>query len=108
VTNDRLGDEGIVLVANSGRIEVEGFNQRVGPVRYDAGGTVRAYATEGEGFKLGPDEETLTDAQGGSWRITEEALVGPEGQRAPRRPGTLAYWFAWQAFHPQTELGSEE
>ena len=22
-----------------------------------------------------------------------------------RLPGTSAYWFAWQAFHPDTELG---
>lgn len=104
VTNDELGDQQIVLVANSGRIEVEGFSRRAGPVRYDAGATVRAFDSPGTEFRLGPDEESLLDAEGQRWQITEEALVGPSGQRALRRPGTLAYWFAWQAFHPETEL----
>jgi len=104
VTNDELDGQRIVLVATSGLIEVEGFDERAGPVRYDAGGAVRAYATSEAGFHLGPDDESLLDAEGQRWQITEEALVGPGGARAPRRPGTLAYWFAWQAFHPETAL----
>ena len=46
-------------------------------------------------------------------RIGDEAVVverTPEGPRARREgngeelPGTVAYWFAWAAFHPGTEL----
>jgi len=55
-------------------------------------------------FRLGADEQTLIDANGGVWSAEEEALRGPNGARAPRAPGTLAYWFAWQAFHPETEI----
>ncbi len=104
VTNAVLGERRLLLVANSGRIEVEGYNQRAGPVRYDAGAAVRAYDAPSDGFRLGPDEESLVDAEGRRWTLTEDALVGPGSQRASRRPGTLAYWFAWQAFHPTTEL----
>ena len=104
VTNDELGGQRVVLVANSGRIEVEGFSREAGPVRYDAGGTVRAFDSPGTDFHLAPDEEALIDTDGQRWQITEEALIGPNGERAPRRPGTLAYWFAWQAFYPETSL----
>ena len=31
-------------------------------------------------------------------RLKEDALVGPDGTRLARRPGHIAYWFAWQAF----------
>ncbi|MCP3985300.1 MAG: DUF3179 domain-containing protein [bacterium] len=104
VTNDEFAGRPLVLVATSGRIDVEGFNAQARPVRYDVGGAVRAYATPGPGFRLGPDDQSLLDAEGQRWQITEEALISPTGARAPRRPGTLAYWFAWQAFHPKTEL----
>ena len=92
------------MIATSGRIEVEGSNERAGPVRYDAGGSVRAYETPSADFRLGPDDATLLDGEGRRWTLTEAALEGPDGARALRIPGTLAYWFAWQAFHPQTEL----
>ncbi len=104
VRGDELAGQPIVLVAHHGRIEVEGYAERVGPVRYDAGAEVRAYAVPTSGFRLGPDEQTLLDGAGHRWRITEEALIGPGGARAERIPGILAYWFAWQAFHPDTLL----
>ena len=100
--NDTFAGEPLVLVATEGVIRVEGLSERVGPVLYEAGASVRAYRTPGPGFRLGPDDQTLLDAEGGAWTLTEEALLGPDGARAERLPGTLAYWFAWQAFHPQT------
>jgi hypothetical protein len=105
VVHDRLGDEALVLVANEKRISVEGVTP-TGPLEYDAGGSVRVYATDLR-FRLGPDERSLVDEGGGVWRIEEEGLVGPAGESAPRVAGTLAYWFAWQAFHPETSLFPE-
>ena len=35
------------------------------------------------------------------------ALVGPDGELAPRINGHLAYWFGWYAFFPDTELYPE-
>jgi len=48
--------------------------------------------------------DELADERGGIWRVTEDALVGPGGERLTRLPGHLAYWFGWFAFFPATEL----
>lgn len=105
VTNDPIG---LVLVALEGRVGVEGHMPNGNRVRYDAGGAVRVYARSGREFSLGPDGRTLRDAEGALWRIEEDALHGPAGARAERVPGTLAYWFAWQAFHPETAVAVPE
>jgi hypothetical protein len=102
VTNDAIGEARVVLVALEGRVRVAGERRGAGRVEYEAGGAVRAYRRGEREFSPGPDDATLRDERGAVWRIEEEALVGPDGTRAPRLPGTLAYWFAWQAFHPET------
>jgi hypothetical protein len=69
---------------------------------------VRAYRRGAHAFAPGADVRTLREQGGAAWRIEEDALVGPDGARAPRLPGTLAYWFAWQAFHPDTLVDAPE
>jgi Protein of unknown function (DUF3179) len=59
--------------------------------------TVRAYESGGHDFATGEDAATLV-ADGRTWRIEEDALLGPEGARLARLPGHIAYWFAWQGF----------
>jgi hypothetical protein len=108
VTNDAMGETGVVLVALEGRVRVAGESRDAGRLEYEAGGAVRAYQRGERQFSVGPDDATLRDAAGAVWRIEEEALVGPDGARAPRLPGTLAYWFAWQAFHPETLVDAPE
>lgn len=44
----------------------------------------------------------VIDSQGREWQVTEEGLVGPEGEFAPRINGHLAYWCGWLAFFPNT------
>ncbi len=104
VTNDKVAMTNIVLVATRGVIAVEGRSVRTGPATYRAGGEVRAYDRGTQQFGPGPDPQTVTDADGGSWRVTEEALEGPGGERIPRIAGSLAYWFGWNAFHPETQF----
>jgi hypothetical protein len=104
VIDDELGGKPVVLVALEGSVEVEARNPSAGFLRYNAGGAVRAYARGDAAFARGADDATLRDEEGGVWRIEEDALVGPSGERKPRIPGTLVYWFAWQAFHPDTAL----
>lgn len=41
-----------------------------------------------------PVAGTLTDANGNTWTISEDALIGPEGAMLPRVGGHNAYWFA--------------
>ena len=63
---------------------------------------------KGEGFGsewgAGEAPDVLLDSDGGRWRVTEDALVGPKGRRLSRVNGGLAYWFAWTAFHPHTTV----
>jgi hypothetical protein len=104
VTNDTLGEEGVVLVAGEGRVLVSERDPAARFSRYEAGGAVRAYARGERELSLGTEAATLRDDAGGVWRIEEDALLGAAGERLPRLPGTLAYWFAWQAFYPDTDL----
>jgi hypothetical protein len=59
--------------------------------------TVRAYRSEGLTFSRGPDADTLRQGDA-VWRLTEEALVGPDGRVLARLPGHIAYWFAWSGY----------
>ncbi len=107
VTNtDHLG-EPYVLVARAESISVDGESVRSGKARYDAGAEVRAYRRGSHRFTPGATPDELVDAAGKVWRVTEAALVGPDGTSLPREPGVLAYWFGWTSFHPLTELASE-
>ena len=50
-------------------------------------------------------EDSVADAAGQIWRITEEGLVGRLGSaRLQRRPAFRAFWFGWFAQFPETEL----
>ena len=78
VIQDRVGFTNVVLIGDA------------------ATRTVRAYdrgAVDFTSFENG----TLA-GPGGVWRIGEDALSGPDGQRLPRVPGHIAYWFAWDGY----------
>jgi hypothetical protein len=102
VVNDTVGDTSIVLIASRGEITVDGVNQRVGQVSYNAGGEIRAYIRAEETYYPGSGPDTVVDSQGRTWYVTEEALIGPDGNLAPRINGHLAYWFGWYSFFPKT------
>ena len=104
VVNDDFAGGGLVLVATRGAVDLEGTAPHTGPVAYRAGAEVRAYRAGGERFGPGDAPDRVLDARDRPWRVTEAALVGPEGERAERVAGGIAYWFAWHAFHPGTEL----
>ena len=107
VVNDELAGTAVVLIAQRGEVEVEGQSLRTGRVNYDAGGEVRAYDRGNEAFSAGPAPDIVLDSSGDEWMVTEEALLGPDGQMAPRLNGHLAYWFGWYAFFPNTLLYGE-
>jgi hypothetical protein len=106
VVNDTLGTLNLVVVATRGDVTVDGDSLRTGPISYNSGGEVRAYERgSGESvhqFTPGPDADTLLDETGQAWQVTEEALLGPDGESLPRLSGHLAYWFGWFAFFPKT------
>ena len=102
VVNDTLAATNLVLIAPHDLVRVEGDNQYVGEVTYQAGAEVRAYDREDHTFSAGPDAATLLDEAGQPWQLTEDALLGPNSETLPRLPGHLAYWFGWYAFFPDT------
>jgi len=76
-------------------------------VRYvvltDPTGANRVYESGGVTFdKLARASATASD--GAEWEVTEDALIGPGGQRLDRLPAHRAFWFGWQAAHPETRL----
>jgi hypothetical protein len=104
VVNDRVAGNAVALVAQEPRIWVDGESVRSGPARYAAGAAVRAYARDTHEFHSGKHPGELADARGRLWRVDEDALVGPGGERLPRTAGVLAYWFGWRSYHPKTRV----
>ncbi len=64
----------------------------------------RAYERASHMFSSTSVANELRDERGRTWEITEEALLGPEGEQLGRLGGHLAYWFGWFSFFPQTDL----
>ncbi|MGH6924821.1 MAG: DUF3179 domain-containing protein [Propylenella sp.] len=90
VINDRAGALDLVLVGDA------------------ATRTVRAYRSEGFSFEKGASLSELRAADGSTWRVTEDALVGPDGRTLGRLPGHIAYWFAWSGhFGDVGEVGGK-
>ncbi|WP_415404744.1 DUF3179 domain-containing protein [Tateyamaria sp. SN3-11] len=58
--------------------------------------TVRAYERQARTFT--PKGGRLSDQDGAEWRVTEDALLGPDGTRLPRVAGHISYWFAWDNY----------
>lgn len=102
VVNDVVGGTAVTLIASRGIVNVEGASLRAGPVAYAAGAEIRAYQRDQNSFSPGPDVDTVIDDSGQQWQVTEKALIGPNGEEAPRINGHLAYWFGWYAFYPDT------
>jgi hypothetical protein len=102
VVNDQQGETRLVLVAQRGVVTANGLSLRAGPVTYSTGAEVRAYDRGEQTFSPGPTPDVVLDSAGREWQVTEEALLGPAGEQAPRINGHLAYWFGWYAFFPQT------
>jgi len=84
--NDVVGGDGIVVITGEGSPPAARVYQR---------GLLRFSLTDG----------VLTDAEGGVWEVTETALVGPDGRTLDRlTEGFVAFWFAWSAFYPGTDI----
>ena len=105
VVNDTLGGTDLVLVATRDEVNVSGQSLRMNRERaYTAGAEVRAYERGELEFGATNRPNVIVDENGEVWQVTEEALVGPNGETLPRLSGHLAYWFGWYAFYPETEL----
>ncbi|MEM9045206.1 MAG: DUF3179 domain-containing protein [Pseudomonadota bacterium] len=80
VLNDELAEKSLVLIGNR------------------SGRTVRAYERGGLRFTAGRKPTELLAEGDQLWTVTEEALIGPAGEKLPRVAGHIAYWFAWDGY----------
>ncbi|WP_299829401.1 DUF3179 domain-containing protein [uncultured Roseobacter sp.] len=78
VINDAIADTPLLLVGDVSRR------------------TVRAYERNAHSFTASGG--ALTDETGQIWKVTEDALVSPDGKRLSRVAGHIAYWFAWDNY----------
>jgi hypothetical protein len=80
--------------------------QNLVAIREEGGHGARAYERGNHTFLPASPSSTsvILDEKGGSWQVTEEALLGPDGEALPRLPGHMAYWFGWFSFYPHTEV----
>jgi hypothetical protein len=70
-------------------------------------GANRVYALNQQqvAFPEQPSGETLRDAAGRVWRVSEEALTLADGSVSlPRYTAQRAFWFGWYAQYPETDL----
>jgi len=104
VVNDTVGEVNLVLIADRGDLYVNNDSSTI----YNAGAEVRAYLSGEEVFSPSSEAGQVVDSNGQVWQITEQALVSPEGELAPRINGHLAYWFGWYAFFPKGAVYGEQ
>ena len=107
VVNDQVGDTSVVVIAGGPELKGVGIDRIRGPAVWDAGAEVRAYERKDHTFQPTAGVEQVRDAQGRLWQITEDALVGSDGQTLDRLGGHLAYWFGWVSYYPRTTLYGE-
>lgn len=70
-----------------------------------ARGANRIYDAGPHRFTAWQGEEHVLDQAREAWRVTEEALISPDGRtRLPRRAAIRAFWFGWYAQFPETVL----
>lgn len=69
-------------------------------------GANRVYDAGAAAFERLAGDGVVVDADGGRWRVTEEALVhaADPGRRAPRVAAQRAFWFGWRSQYPDTRL----
>lgn len=85
VINDAVGLKNVVLVGDASTR------------------TVRAYfRDEDQEFRKSPAGKDKVEGPGGTWQVSEEFLIGPNGKKLPRAAGSVSYWFAWENYHSGT------
>jgi hypothetical protein len=98
-----------LAIAEDFLVENPVFHTSLGPLELvvltDVSGANRVYEAGGRRFvSWDGARSSAVDSLGGQWRVTEKALVGPEGAELRRLPTHRAFWFGWYAAYPETQL----
>lgn len=66
-------------------------------------GASRAYERKGHKFSKYKNG-ILKDSNETVWQVTEEFLIGPNGEQLKRLPSHNIFWFSWYNTYPETRL----
>ena len=84
------------------------YQDRVGETAFvvftDASGANRVYESRRLAFATWDGADLATDRDGHPWKLSEDALSGPGGQKLKRLPAHRAFWFGWYSAYPDTRL----
>ena len=78
IINDKIADQSLLLIGDADKR------------------SVRAY--ERGAFAFTAKNGRVQDQTGSQWTVSEDALIGPAGERLPRVAGHISYWFAWDNY----------
>ncbi|MEM6902328.1 MAG: DUF3179 domain-containing (seleno)protein [Pseudomonadota bacterium] len=71
--------------------------------------TIRVYERpNGQIFSPTEFVDRVFGSGGGVWKATEEALIGPDGERLARLPARGLFWFTLDGFNPITETQADQ
>jgi len=97
VINDDLGGEPIVVVGSATRKFAVAFSRTL------ADGTELTFLPSSTALP-----SLIEDQEGNTWDVFGRALTGPrEGESLTVTQSHIAYWFAWGAFHKQSEIHNQ-
>ncbi len=84
------------------------YQNNLGKVKFvvftDTSGANRVYEAKGYKFKSFDGNETITDKEGGEWKLYEDRIEKSDGTKLQRLPYHRAFWFGWKAAYPNTKL----
>ena len=87
VLNHRFGQDGVVIVVEN-------------PLTC----TIRVYRRpDGQIFAPSEFVDRIYGSGGGIWKVTEDALIGPDGEALERLPSRGLFWFSVDGLNPMTE-----
>jgi len=84
------------------------FQDRVEELRFvvltDASGANRVYEARDVTFTHWDGQESVIDANGGTWSLSENKLIASDGRSLHRLPAHRAFWFGWYSAYSHSRL----
>jgi hypothetical protein len=100
--DDQVAIDTAFLANNPVHVETVGFQDVL--ILTDTSGANSVYDPREVEFAAYDGDRTLTDADGGTWTLSEDALTAEGGRQLSRLPAHRAFWFGWHAAFPGTRL----
>ena len=84
------------------------YQDQLGPIDFvvltDRSGANRVFERGETEFRTFDGGDSVVDAEGNTWTMSEDALRLDDGRELARLPAHRAFWFGWYAVHNDTRL----